>query len=82
MIDVDKIVEQLDCICYRNTAVVKVFSPYYMTIASNSEVNMLRNVVHIEDDWFLMVFRRSSDIEKIRIFFNSCKDLVQSVQII
>jgi hypothetical protein len=82
MIDIDNIAEQLDCICYRNTAIVKVFSPFYMTIARNSEVKFLRNVVHIEDEWFLLVLKRGTDIDQVRAFFNSCKELVSDVQIV
>lgn len=82
MIDVSKIVEQLDCICYRNTAIVKVCTPYYMTIARNCQINFLRNVVHIENDWFLLVLTRSTDMAQVRLFFESCKDLVTDVQIL
>ena len=82
MIDIDKIAEQLDCICYRNTAIVKVFSPYYMTIARNCEVKFLRNVAHIDDEWFLLVLKRGTDIDRVRAFFESCKELVGEVQIL
>lgn len=82
MIDVDKLVEQLDCICYRNTAIVKVHTPYYMTIARNCQINFLRNVVHIENDWFLLVLTRSTDMAQARLFFESCKSLVNDVQIL
>lgn len=82
MIDVDNIIEQLKCICYRNTAIVKVYSPYYMTIARNCQVNFLRNVVHIDKEWFLLVLNRSADMEQARTFFNSCKELVTDVQIL
>ena len=82
MIDVAKIVDQLDCICYRNTAIVKVYTPYYMTIARNCQINILRSVVHIENDWFLLVLNRSSDMGQVRTFFESCKSLVNDVQIL
>ena len=82
MIDVAKIVEQLDCICYRNTAIVKVYTPYYMTIARNCQINILRSVVHVQSDWFLLVLTRPTDMAQVQLFFESCKDLVTDVQIL
>lgn len=82
MINVEKLVEQLDCICYRNTAIVKVYTPYYMTIARNCQIEFLRNVVHADKEWFLLVLNRATKMEDVRTFFNSCKDLVNDVQIL
>lgn len=82
MIDVEKLVEQLDCICYRNFAIVKVFSPYFMTIAKSVDVNFLRNVVHIDEECFVLILKRGCDIVKVRDFFEKCNSLVNDVQII
>lgn len=82
MINVENLVEQLSNICYRNTAIVKVYSPYYMTIARNCQISFLRNVVHIDKEWFLLVLNRSADMEQARTFFSSCKELVSDVQIL
>lgn len=82
MIDVEKIVEQIDCICYRNFAIVKVYSPFYMTIARNSDVYFLRNVVHVDEDCFVLVLKRGCDIAQVRTFFDSSKELIDDVQLV
>lgn len=80
--DVKKYVEQLDCLTYNETAIVKVFTPYFMSVSRNSSVEILRQVVYVTDDWLLLVIPKRFKIEVVRAFFENSKEILGDVVII
>lgn len=87
MIEISKIIEQLDIITYRHTAIVRIHSPYYVTlcnavIAAGAKYFM-RYIVHVDaEDWFLVAIEKGANIRELEVAFSAAAPYISDISIL
>jgi hypothetical protein len=67
--DIEKIMRDVDCLSFRSSVILKVVTPFYMTIAKNSDIAIVRKVIFVDDEYFVIAIKKKEKLTDIEQFF-------------
>lgn len=77
--EIKKIMDQLDCLSFRSSVILKVVTPYYMTIAKNSDIAIIRKVIWVDDEYFVIAVKKREKLEDLTQFFNNSAPYISDI---
>ena len=77
--DIKKILSDMDCLLFRSSVIIKVVSPYYMTIAKNSDIAIVRKVIWVDDEYFVIAIKKKSKLDDLAVFLNDAAPYISDI---
>lgn len=77
--EIKKIMDELDCLSFRSSVILKVVTPYYMTIAKNSDIAIIRKVIWVDDEYFVIAVKKREKLEDLTQFFNNAAPYISDI---
>lgn len=66
--DIKKIMHDVDCLSFRSSVILKVVTPFYMTIAKTSDIAIVRKVIFVDDEYFVIAIKKKEKLADIEQF--------------
>lgn len=77
--EIKKIMDELDCLSFRSSVILKVVTPYYMTIAKNSDIAIIRKVIWVDDEYFVIAVKKREKLDDLTQFFNNAAPYISDI---
>lgn len=69
--DLKKVLSDVDCLSYRTSVIIKIVTPYYMTIAKTTDFAIMPKVIWVDDDYFVIAVKKREKLDRLTQFLNN-----------
>lgn len=77
--EIKKILSDMDCLVFRSSVIIKIVSPFYMTIAKNADIAMVRKVIFVDDEYFVIAIKRKEKLDSLEVFLNNAAPYISDI---
>lgn len=60
--DIKKIITDVDCLSHRSSVILKIVTPFYMTIAKKADIKMIRKTIWVDDEYFVLAIKKKENL--------------------
>lgn len=60
--DIKKIIADVDCLSHRSSVILKIVTPFYMSIAKASDIKIVRKVIWVDDEYFVIAIKKKENL--------------------
>lgn len=66
--DIKKIITDVDCLSHRSSVILKIVTPFYMTIAKAADIKIVRKVIWVDDTYFVIAVKKKENLSMLEDF--------------
>lgn len=77
--DIKKILEEVDCLSFRSSVIMKLVTPYYMTIAKNTDFAIMPKVIWVDEEYIVIAVKKREKLEDLEQFLNNAAPYISDI---
>lgn len=77
--DIKKIVSDVDCLSFRSSVILKLVTPYYMTIAKTTDFAIMPKVIWVDEEYFVIAVKKREKLDDLEQFLNNAAPYISDI---
>lgn len=77
--DIKKIIDEVDCLSFRSSVILKLVTPYYMTIAKTTDFAIMPKVIWVDEEYIVVAVKKREKLDDLEQFLNNAAPYISDI---
>lgn len=77
--DIKKIIDEVDCLSFRSSVILKLVTPYYMTIAKTTDFAIMPKVIWVDEEYIVIAVKKREKLDDLEQFLNNAAPYISDI---
>jgi hypothetical protein len=77
--DIKKIMGEVDCLSFRSSVILKLITPYYMTIAKTTDFAIMPKVIWVDEEYIVIAVKKREKLDDLEQFLNNAAPYISDI---